>query len=353
MRRVPRLLGKSTRELYLNQPDASSSYRNAFGEIDPYHGEEVIGEDSSAASWEDFPDGWDLIRTCAGVIRSDVTIVLYQIISVVICVTALYLFLIALFASTDLETVSLNDQGPEFAFQLFAYYFFAFMVLTFFNAASVVVATIRLRGGDPVFRDGIEAASGKLLPIFQWAGISAVVGVLLVALRSGTGESVLFSAIFGFIWSVVTYFVVPILLFEEEGPIYASSSSFLMVSRIGRRALDGNGWRFYVLIAFGLLGLTVMLPAGVLLGGPITVVLPMIVLLSALGVFASTFNSVLAAIMYGLARTGEIKRPVGAYRLMKMAVDNMAEDLKPQPEIVDESKPHVETSKYINRMRKS
>lgn len=353
MRRVTKPEARQIREFYLDQPTATSRYRDPEGGIDPYLDEPLPQDDSYVIDWHGFPSGAELVRACARVLQADRVILVYQTISVVACVTALYLYLYAMFPGFDIENIQETTSENAFAFKLFAYYLFAFMVLNFFTAASVVVATIRLRGNSPKSLDGMEAASRKLLPIFQWAGVSALVGIGLVALRTGTGGSVLLSAILGFAWSVSTYFVVPVLLFEEEGPIYAALTSFLKVMRIGRRAIEGEGWPLSVLTAFGVLGLTTMLPAGVLLGGPITLMLPTVALLSAVAIIASSLNSVLAATMYGLARMASTPRQANVFSLVKTTMNNLAEDMTPQPAIVDETQPHVETTKYLNRMRKS
>ena len=352
MGRAPVPLAKWTKEVYLNQPKSESIFRDEKGNIDLYS--EVVGdaEEWSGLELRNFSSAMELIRTCLRVIRADKEILMYQTISVAICVTVLYLFLFGLFPSFDPETVEETMSEPTFAFQLFPYYFIAFLVLTYFNTATVVVATIRMKGGDHTFRDGIEAATRRLLPIFQWAGVSALMGVLLTLIRSDPIWGVVMTWIVGFTWSVATYFVIPVLLFEEEGPITAARRSFAIVRRIWRETLDGNLGLTIVFISFGMLGLTIVLPVGVLLGGPLTMIISIVIFLSLLGIFAAALNSVLVATLYGIARTGEIPNPASMYALMKSAVEALTEDIRPLPAVVDDTKPQVDT-KYFNRMRKS
>lgn len=343
---------ESTKRLYLDQPSPGTENRNDEEDFNPY--DERMGD---AEKWLEIDlhglsSELELLRSSMKVIWADKEILLYQTLSAAICVMVLYFYLFELFPSFDPETVERTISGPTFAYQLFPYYIVAFLVMTYFNIASVVVATIRMRGGDHTLRDGIEAATRRLLPVFQWAGVSGLVAVLLTLIRGGVEGGIVFSWILGFAWAVVTYFVVPVLLFEEEGPITAARRSFMIVRRIWSETLDGNLGLTIVLISFGLPGLVAVLPIGLLLGGPVTMVIPIVASLSLLAIFAASLNSVLVATLYGLTRTGEIPKPASMYALVRSAVDALTEDITPHPAIVDETKPQVDT-RHFNKMRKS
>jgi hypothetical protein len=110
-------------------------------------------------------------------------------------------------------------EGIDYVF-LFAFYFVAYFIGIFFNAAVVGAATIRLQGGDPTVRDGLRLASSKLAKIAVWAAISATVGIILRSLEERFGFlGRLVINLIGVAWSVITFFVVPVLLYEPLGVV--------------------------------------------------------------------------------------------------------------------------------------
>ena len=104
--------------------------------------------------------------------------------------------------------------GAFFVFCLVNYF-----VIVFFNTALVGAATIRLQGGDPTLRDGLQLAWARKWVIFQWALLAATVGMILRMIEgrsSLTGK--LIAGLIGLAWTLASFLVVPILSFEELGP---------------------------------------------------------------------------------------------------------------------------------------
>ena len=97
-------------------------------------------------------------------------------------------------------------------------YFVSSFIAIFFNAAVVGAAMIRLQGGDPRIADGLRLASSKAGKIAGWAAITATVGLILRSLeeRFGFLGDIVISLI-GAAWSAITFFVVPVLLYEPVG----------------------------------------------------------------------------------------------------------------------------------------
>src|SRR4030066_666160 len=96
---------ESTKEGVQGQPTPETSYRDEEGNINLYSEDGSDAEEWSEIDLRNFSSGIELIRTCLKVIWADKEILLYQTISVAICVTTLYFFLFAWFPSFDPETV--------------------------------------------------------------------------------------------------------------------------------------------------------------------------------------------------------------------------------------------------------
>ena len=110
-----------------------------------------------------------------------------------------------------------STGSPAFYVLMFAFYFVTYFIAIYFNAAVVGAAMKRLEGGDPTLGDGLRAASSKLGKIAGWAAVAATVGLIIRSLeeRAGfIGRIVL--GIIGVAWSAITFFVVPVLLFDPE-----------------------------------------------------------------------------------------------------------------------------------------
>lgn len=100
---------------------------------------------------------------------------------------------------------------------LFAMYVVSYAIGIFFQAAVVAGATERMRGGDPTVRSALAAAGRRIGPILMWAVVAATVGVLLRIIQDRlafVGKIV--AGLLGAAWSLATFFVVPVLVLEEQ-----------------------------------------------------------------------------------------------------------------------------------------
>ena len=129
-----------------------------------------------------------------------------------------------------------------------------------FNVALVFAATDRIEGRTPTIRGSLAQAWGRRNVIFSWAILSAVVGtaIRLLEQRLGlVGRLIGFAG--GLAWAVATFLVIPVLAFENVGPIEAvKRSSSILKARFG--TIARGGLRFGLLfLGFSLGALLVIL----------------------------------------------------------------------------------------------
>jgi hypothetical protein len=169
----------------------------------------------------------------------------------------------------------------------------------------------RFEGRETGVRAGLRAAAAKLPKIAGWAAVSATVGVILkmVEERLGIIGKIVIRFI-GMAWTIATYFVVPIMVVENVGPIDAVKRSAEVLKKTWGEALTGN---LGISAISGLAALLAFLPgiAGVGLavatdspwwlipGFAITFVLLMLIAL-----IGSTLKVILMAATYRFAATG-------------------------------------------------
>ena len=114
-------------------------------------------------------------------------------------------------------------------------------VTIFCNSALLGCAFLRFNGENPTVGDGFRTAFARLPQIFAWALVSATVGLLLKLVEQAhekVGQFV--ASLLGTAWSIMTYFVVPVLVVEKTGPMEAVSRSVALLKKTWGEALVGR-----------------------------------------------------------------------------------------------------------------
>jgi hypothetical protein len=195
-------------------------------------------------------------------------------------------------------------RGPIDYVVLFVFYFVCYFIAIFFNAAVVGAATIRLQGGDPTVGDGLRLAWSKKGKIAGWAALSATVGLILrsIAERMGiVGRIVI--AVIGAAWGAITFFVVPVLLYEEQGVVQGVKRSATIFKQRWGETFVGSGT---IGLAMFLLTFVVGLVAAAL--GAIWIPLGIAVGVIGIGLLiaiGTALSGIFNAALYRFATTGE------------------------------------------------
>ncbi len=188
------------------------------------------------------------------VIRNHPKLLLFPAISGVTGVAFLVLFLGITFG-----LLQVTPEGGVLIGLLVAYFVLTF-VSTFFTAA-LVHQTRAVFDGKPVsIRDGVAGAWEVKGPIAVWSLIAATVGVLINMLENSDSSAArLLGTLFGLAWTILTFFVVPVIVFER--PTVSD-----MFTRSGSLFKDTWGETPISLIAINIIGFIVMVPFA-LIGG--------------------------------------------------------------------------------------
>jgi hypothetical protein len=259
-----------------------------------------------------FSRSWELVKQSFAVLRSDKQLMLFPILSAISCfiVTAIIstggaFMLLPMRASAIAAGEKFNpNSSPLFLFGMFILYVANYFIIVFFNVALVGVANSRLMGGTWTFRDGLELAWERKGTIFQWALVAATVGVILRTLEERMGIlGRIIMRIIGVAWALACYFVVPVLAFEDLGPIDAvKRSSKLFKETWGEKVVGG--------FSLSLVSLLLMLPAFGLfffalffggLSGLVVGAILMVLYIMLLSVFMSAVGGIFNAALYRFA----------------------------------------------------
>src|SRR5947209_16810270 len=251
--------------------------------------------------------GWQLTKVSLGILRKEKGLIVLPFLSLLLTGAAWFVFLITIFFFTATPT---NPFGYWlFYVGLAIVYYVTFFVSIYFNAAVMGAAMIRLNGGDPTISDGLKVANENLRRIAGWALLSATVGLILRAIAERAGIiGRIIAGFAGAAWGVITYLVVPVLIFEKVGPWAAVKRSGSLLRKTWGEAMGGYfslGAIFILLALPGLLlfigGVAIGGIAGLLVGAGIAVVYWLI-----LGLLGAAAQSILVTALYRYATTGKL-----------------------------------------------
>jgi len=173
-----------------------------------------------------FRDSWGLTRTSFQLIREDPALLALPAIAGGALLGLVLLFTLPFVGwfLTDPASASAFAQssGGRWAFVglYVGLYFLLVFVGNFFFAALIGAATLKLEGGHPSVGDGIRFARAHLGRIVIWSLIAASVGLLirLIASRFQGIVGVVIGVAAGVGWGIATYFALPVILYERQGP---------------------------------------------------------------------------------------------------------------------------------------
>ncbi len=253
--------------------------------------------------------GWQLTKTSLGVLRKDKELLLFPLISGLSILLILGAFVGGIFFTTGFEPLFQGSQ-MWLALVLFAtYYIVSFFLALFFNAAIIGAAMIRLNGGNPTLSDGLRIARENVGRIFLWALFAATVAMIIRAIQERVG--IIGKVVVGFLgiaWSLGTYFVVPVLIYEKLGPWAAVKRSAHIFRRTWGETLVGGfsmGGIFLLAGLAGLLPIILGFALGGILGGLIGILVAVVYWIL-LGLVASAASAILVAALYRYATTGKV-----------------------------------------------
>jgi hypothetical protein len=221
--------------------------------------------------WNKISNGWALAGDSWHLLWQDKKLIVFPLISGVCSFFVILAFCVPFLANPELLDFPRDAQGnrpvPLWVYPtLFAFYFVNYFVIIFFNAALISCAVLRFNGEEASLSDGLAVAVSRLPQILAWALVSATVGLLLKTIEKAhdsVGQVV--SAILGTAWSVVTYFVVPVLVVEKLGPVAAVQRSGALLRKSWGEALVGQFGIGLILFIMSLPGILLLLVGGMCL----------------------------------------------------------------------------------------
>ena len=180
-----------------------------------------------------FSRSWELVKQSFAILKSDKELALLPVASAICCVLVSAMVIFGSWMPVWTEMRAAQAAGvqwrPEFAtiwLGLFLFYLVNYFVIVFFNVALMSAATELLAGRPATLRGGLTVAWERKGKILQWALLAATVGMILKMIEERVGLlGRIIVRFVGVAWALASYFVAPVLAFENLGPMDALKRS--------------------------------------------------------------------------------------------------------------------------------
>jgi len=194
--------------------------------------------------------------------KANKQLVIFPILSGISLLLILGSFVTIVLASAGWNVDEINDPGQTTSIlYLFLYYLVNYFVVVFFNTALTHCTHLYFKGEEVTIEKGIKFSFSRIGVIFSWSMFAATVGTILKLIQENAGWiGKIIIGLIGIVWSVATFFVVPIIAYENVGPIGAfKKSAHMMREKWGESLGAGFSFGLVQMIAFVVVGLTLFL----------------------------------------------------------------------------------------------
>ena len=260
--------------------------------------------------------GWILFKETFGILKREKSLLMFPLLSGIIILLVLGLLFFPVLFIFRLEGFNPDSMGITgwivWIGVLFIICLLMNFISSFFKAGIVSNATSVIEGRDPLFMDGIRVAAATIKTIFAWSVIAATVGVVLQLIRTqndGIGRLIgtLIAGIAGAVWELVTFFVIPVMIFEKKNAFSSIKESWSLFKKTwGETVVAGFSFVVVYIPFFIFMIGTILL----FFTGNMTIITSIgalaIIVLVITVVLVSALQGILVALLYHYAKTGEI-----------------------------------------------
>jgi hypothetical protein len=185
-----------------------------------------------------------LVKESWRFLRADKELVLVPVVSSLLsCVLLGILTSVAVLSGVSIDILFAPEMGigaTQFVFALGVYIIGAF-TLAISQATTTHIVYVRAHGGNATLGQGFARAFDNVAPLLLWALISGSIGTVLRFI-SDKSELIgkIISGLLGAAWSVMTFFVVPIILIEKKDSLTAIKQSAVLFKKTWGESLISN-----------------------------------------------------------------------------------------------------------------
>jgi uncharacterized protein DUF6159 len=213
-------------------------------------------------------NGWKLTISSFKILRANKQLIIFPVLSGASLLVIIGSFVVAALAvnSWDVQNIGELRGNVEYYGVLFLFYLVNYFVVVFFNMALVHCTRLYFKGEEVSVKSGLQFSMSRIGPIFSWAAFAATVGLILRIVQENTGIiGKIITGIIGIVWSVATFFVVPVIAYENVGPVGAfKRSAQMMKDKWGESLAAGFSFGLIQFLGFLIIGVPLFLLGSVI-----------------------------------------------------------------------------------------
>ncbi len=219
-------------------------------------------------------NGWTIAMTSFKVLKANKQLIIFPVLSAISLILIFGSFFTAVLANAgwDISNIRDSDNRVMYYALLFVFYVINYFIVMFFNMALLHCSKMYFDGEEATIRDGINFSLSRIGVIFSWSLLAATVGLILRLIQENVGAiGKIITGLIGVVWSIATFFVVPVIAYEKLGPIDALKRSVQLMKQKWGESL-GAGFSFGLIhflaiillaIAAGIIGVLTNVIVGV------------------------------------------------------------------------------------------
>jgi hypothetical protein len=195
-----------------------------------------------------FSNGWTIAKNSFKVLRENRQLIVFPILSGISMILILASFFTVALGFAGWNADNIQDPGTIAGYViLFAFYIINYFIIVFFNMALIHCTSLYFKGEEVTIRKGIDFSMSRIGSIFAWAVFAGTIGAILKIIQENVGAlGKIITGIIGVVWSIATFFVVPVIAYENLGPVGAfKKSANLMKEKWGESI--GAGFSFFLI----------------------------------------------------------------------------------------------------------
>jgi hypothetical protein len=275
-----------------------------------------------------FSRGWRLTKDSWAVIKADRSLLAFPVVGSIASVVAF-----AIIAVPGVAAWAASDQWwTALPFAAVALYVATFVTI-YMGVGLAAAAAQVMDGQDATLKSGLAVSRRHVGSIAKWALVQATVGLIINALQQMADSQngiariigLIFTTLISVAWSLASFFVIPLVAFEDLGPKDALTRSVTIIKQQWGESVVGSASIGGIVGLLGILPSIVLIVIGVQIGaapGVALIVVGAIVLLIS-AVLVNTLSQVFRVALYRYA-TGAPETPgfasddlAGAFRPKK------------------------------------
>jgi len=181
-------------------------------------------------------NGWTLAMNSFKVLKENKQLIIFPVLSGISLVLIMGSFVLVFLSANGWSFENAEDSGTIGNYlYLFLFYLVNYFIVVFFNMALIHCTRLYFRGEEVSINAGLRFSLSRIGTIFSWSVFAAIVGTILRIIQEESGIiGKIITGIIGIVWNIATFFVIPVIAYEDLGPIGAfKRSSQLMKQKWG------------------------------------------------------------------------------------------------------------------------